>query len=97
MFLTPLDRAKDSDGYTQQLAYLAGLYTCYDTGLENISDPRMYAAKHKKDDPDSPTFQQAMNGPDSSEYIKAMQLEIATLDASATNQVNECSQRHLGF
>ena len=39
VFLTPLANVANSDEQTRQLAYLAGLCTCYDTGLENISDP----------------------------------------------------------
>jgi hypothetical protein len=79
VFLTPLDQISDCDAYTQQLAYVAGLHTCYDTGLENISDPRVYAAKHCSNDLDSPTFHQAINGENSEEYIKAMQIEVSTL------------------
>ena len=77
VFLTPLDRVKEADAYTRQLAYVASLYTCLDTGLEDIIDPRVYAAKNRKDDPDSPTFNQANNGPNANEYIQAMQLEIS--------------------
>jgi hypothetical protein len=72
VFLTPLDDVFQCDAQTQQLSYLAGLYTCYDTGVEDIVDPRMYAAKHCRDDPDSPTFHQAINGPDADDYIHAM-------------------------
>ena len=40
----------------------------------------MYAAKtRRKDNPDSPTFHQAIHGENSEEYVKAMQIEIATL------------------
>jgi hypothetical protein len=35
----------DMNGQHAQLAYLAELYTCSDTGMVNISDPRVYAAK----------------------------------------------------
>jgi hypothetical protein len=79
VFLTPLENVGKSDEHTRQLAYLAGLCTCYDTGLENISDPRMYAAKNRKDDPDLPTFHQAVNGPNAQDYIEAMKLEVNTL------------------
>lgn len=79
VFLTPLADVKDCDDTTKNLAYLAGLHTCYDTGLENISDPRVYAAKQRKDDPDSPTFHQAMNGEHAEDYIQAMKLEVNTL------------------
>ena len=50
------------------------------TIVHNITDPRVYAAKtRRKDDPDSPTFHQAIHGENSEEYIKAMQIEIATI------------------
>ncbi len=62
-----------------QLAYLGDLQTCPDSGLINISDPRVYVASRRGLDPDNPTFQQAMHGPDASEYIAAMKLEIHTL------------------
>ena len=57
------------------------MYVCHDTGLENITDPRMYLAKSKtkRDDPDMSSFQQAMHGADADEWIKAMQFEVATL------------------
>ena len=44
----------------------------------------MYAAKLRGNDADNPTFQQAMNGPNANEYIKAMQLEIHSLVAQNT-------------
>jgi hypothetical protein len=69
----------DPEGHKAQLAYLAELFTCLDTGVVNITDPRVYAAKTPGHDADMPTFQQAMNGAEASEYIKAMQLEIQTL------------------
>ena len=61
-----------------QLAYLAELNTCYDSGEVNIVDPRVYAAK-KWSDPDTPNFHQAMNGPHVDEYVEAMKKEVATL------------------
>jgi hypothetical protein len=45
-----------------QLAYLAAVSTCCDSGIENVIDPRVYAAKTHMVDPDSPTFHQAMHG-----------------------------------
>jgi hypothetical protein len=79
VFLTPLAATSECDETTKHLAYLAGLDTCHDTGLENISDPPVYAAKQQKDDPDYPTFQQALNGEHAAEYIQAMKLEVSTL------------------
>ena len=39
----------------------------------------MYASKTQKNDPDTPAFHQAFHGEHSEEYIKAMQIKIATL------------------
>ena len=69
----------DPAGHSAQLAYVAELFTCSDTGKLNITDPRVYASKTPGSDSDIPTFQQALNGPDASEYSNAMKLEIQTL------------------
>jgi hypothetical protein len=87
VFLTPLANVAKSDENSRQLAYLASLYTCYDTGPENITDPRMYAAKNRKDDPDMRTFHQAVNGPNADDYIEAMKLEVNTLVQQRTWEV----------
>ena len=50
-----------------------------DTGLENMVDPRVYAAKSPGSDPDMATFHQTENGEYADEWVKAMQLEVATL------------------
>ena len=47
----------------------------------------MYATKTCcKDDPDSPTYHQAIHGRNSEEYIKAMQIEIETLILQRTRE-----------
>jgi hypothetical protein len=69
----------DPDGHAAQLVYMAELFMCSDAGAVNITDPRIYAAKTARNDPDMPTFQQAMNGTEAGKYIKAMKLEIHTL------------------
>ena len=74
-----IERHKNSNAYESQLAYTAELLTCHDTGISNITDPRVYAAKLRGNDPDSPTFHQALNGENAEEYIKAMQEKVATL------------------
>ena len=79
VFLTPLAKISNCDDTTKRLAYMASLSTCHNTGLENISNPRMYAAKHHKDDPDSPTFHQAINGENAEDFIQAMKLEVEKL------------------
>ena len=45
----------------------------------DVLDPRIYAAKIHKTNADMPSFQQAMNGHDATEYLDAMKLEIQTL------------------
>jgi hypothetical protein len=79
-----LGRIFDADGHDAQLAYLAELFTCLDTGVINITDPRVYAAKTAGTDSDMPTFQQAVNGADACEYIKAMKTEVQTLVGQRT-------------
>jgi Reverse transcriptase (RNA-dependent DNA polymerase) len=74
-----LDDTLDSESHQVQLAYLSELLTCMDTGMVDICDPRVYSAKANRADADNPIYQQAMNGSDAGEYIKAMKLEIFTL------------------
>ena len=83
-FLTFIDNFSDHHGHEAQLAYLADVFTCVDTGVMDVTDPRAYAAKLCGGDADTPTFLQAMNGPAANEYIKAMKLEINTLVAQRT-------------
>ncbi|KAI2489575.1 hypothetical protein MHU86_25021 [Fragilaria crotonensis] len=64
---------------TRLISYLAEISTCCDTGIENVVDPRAYAAKTPGSDPDMPTFHQAVNGEHAEEWIRAMQLEVETL------------------
>ena len=78
-FLSATTTAMDPAGHSAQLAYVAELFICSDTGIIDITDPRVYAAKTPGSDSDMPTFQQALNGPDAAEYINAMKLEIQTL------------------
>ena len=62
------------------LAYNAAVHMDYDTGIINgINDPWAYAASHKLNDPDNPSFNEAMFGKESDKYIKAMQKEIVQL------------------
>ena len=79
VFLSSMDTVLDPDGQSAQLAYIAELFTCSDTGQINITDPRVYASKTPGTNADMPTFQQAMNGSEAAEYIRAMKLEVQTL------------------
>jgi hypothetical protein len=83
-FLSSIGFAIPFDGHDAALAYMAELHTCSDTGIMDIIDPRVYASKASKPDADMPTFQQAMNGPDATEYLNAMKLEIQTLKSQNT-------------
>ena len=61
------------------LAYMADLSTDFETGDSNCSDPRAYAAKHKLNDPDMPSFTNAVTGEHADKYIAAMKKEIKQL------------------
>ena len=85
VFLANIDHhTLDTEAHQAALAYLSELHTCFDTGFVNITDPQVYAAKKCGNDADNPTFHQAINGPDSEEFIKAMKLEIMTLESQKT-------------
>jgi hypothetical protein len=74
----------DPGCYQAQLAYLAEVLTCSDSGVINIVDPMVYAIKVRGGDADNPTYQQAIIGADSAEYLKAMKLEVDTLVGQQT-------------
>jgi hypothetical protein len=52
------------------------LATDMDSGDIAIIDPRVYPAKHLKNDPDSPNMHQTMHGDFVEKYIDAMKYEI---------------------
>ena len=70
VYLNSLHCFADPDSYQAQLAYLAEVLTCSDSGVINIVDPRVYAVKVRGGNADNPTYQQAINGADSAEYLK---------------------------
>ena len=51
--------------------------TDVNTGEVHISDPRVYAVK--RSDPDMPSFNEAVNGEFSEQYIEAMKKEVSEL------------------
>ena len=65
--------------HESELAYLADLSTDFDTEEYHCTDPRAYAAKHKINDPDMPTYTNALSGPHSEEYMAAMKKEVKQL------------------
>jgi hypothetical protein len=66
-----------SDEYECAMAYKAELQTENDTGLVDIQDPRVFAAKKNKNyDADCPNLFQAMNGEFAEQYLEAMKKEI---------------------
>jgi hypothetical protein len=74
-----------NDGYDCAMAYKAELQTDNDTGLVDIQDPRVYAAKKKKTyDEYCPNLFQAMNGEFAEQYLEAMNKDIHTLIAQKT-------------
>jgi hypothetical protein len=74
-----------NDGYECAMAYKAELQTENDTGLVDIQDARVYAAKKKKSyDEDCPNLFQAMNVEFAEKYLEATEKEIQTLIAQKT-------------
>ena len=65
--------------HESELAYLADLSTDFDTEEYHCTDPRAYAAKHKINDPDMPTYTNALSGPHAEEYMAAMKKEVKQL------------------
>ena len=61
------------------LAYLSDVHTDLETGETNCFDPRAFAAKHKVNDPDMPSYTTAVTGQHAEEYIAAMKKEIRQL------------------
>jgi hypothetical protein len=65
------------------MAYLCELQTYWDEGTVNISDPRVYSAKKKRDE-DNLSFHEAMHGDHQEQYLEAMKIEIASLRQQRT-------------
>ena len=87
LFLATILTDMDPLSYLGQLAYVASLQMCPLTGYLDTLDPRVYLAHRssiKAHNVDTPTLYEALNGPQSEEYTKAMQLEIATLEKQNT-------------
>ena len=61
------------------LAYNAELHSDLNTGSYLGSDPRCYAAKHRLDDPDNPSYNDALSGEHAQDYEEAMIKEITQL------------------
>ena len=61
------------------LAYLSDIHTDLQTGEINCCDPRAFAAKHKVNDPDMPSYTAAVTGEHAEEYIAAMKNEVRQL------------------
>jgi hypothetical protein len=77
-FLSPICDASQPQ-HDLTLAYLASLETDLDSGEENCRDPRAYAAKHRVNDPDAPSYNDALTGQHATEYEQAMVKEISQL------------------
>jgi hypothetical protein len=78
VFLSQASIFEQNNGHAN-LVYLAELATNIDSGDIDIIDPRIYAAKHLKNGPDSPNMHQAMHGDFVGQYTDAMKSEIAPL------------------
>jgi len=66
-----------ASSYCSQLMHLAKVNTDVNTGEVHISNPRVYAVK--RSDPDIPSFNEAVNGEFSKQYIEAMKEEVSAL------------------
>ena len=78
-FLTAITNTSHSK-YCQDLIYSAELHTDLDYNICNAPDPRAFLAKHKQTtNPDLPSYHEALTGPYSQEYEKAMITEITQL------------------
>ncbi|MGH3053412.1 MAG: reverse transcriptase domain-containing protein [Gaiellaceae bacterium] len=79
-----------TQGFETDLRYMAALLTDMDHGTQEGNIPPWYseyphAMKAKKtQDPDTPTFDQAMNGPHREEFIEAMRNEVSELEEHGT-------------
>ena len=61
------------------LSYMADSSIDIETGCFTSNDPRIYAAKHKVNDPDMPSLTEALTGEHADEYLIAMKNEIRQL------------------
>ena len=78
VFLSSLEDSSQS--YTEsQLAYQADILTDLQTGEIYCTNPRVYAAKLKLHDPDTPTYHEALTENHSHTYEEAMKIEIRQL------------------
>ena len=78
IFLGPI--FDDNISYQDQaLALCAAISTDLDSGIMDCSDPRVYVAKSKTYDPDTPTIHEAMNGPDCYKFVTATKMEVLQL------------------
>mmetsp|Transcript_26179 Transcript_26179/g.37213 ORF Transcript_26179/g.37213 Transcript_26179/m.37213 type:complete len:230 (+) Transcript_26179:1427-2116(+) len=69
----------------QHLSYLATLHSDFDSGVIDVQDPCVYVTfKCKQQDPDLPSYHEAMNSDHQDEYRDAMKLEIKNLIINKT-------------
>ena len=61
--------------YEPTLAYMADVSTDFETKEYDYNDPRVFAGKHKLNDPDMPSYSDTVTGTFASEYIEAMKNE----------------------
>jgi hypothetical protein len=86
-YFTPLHNTGGLLSQQEQLVYIAQLICCPTTGHPDTTDPRIFLAHCKSDNEknlDSPTFYEAVHGPNATEYREAMRIEIAALEKQNT-------------
>ena len=74
----------DTHGFDSDLAYLAAVLTDPTTGLLECSNPLVYAAMARRNDPDNPRHHEAMASIDHESFKAAMVTEIVALTSKKT-------------
>jgi hypothetical protein len=86
-YLTTVNNNNHCSSQLEQLTHTASLLLCPTTGCVDTLDPRVFLAHHArtlKQDSNSPTLYEAMNGSQSLEYREAMKVEIDALERQNT-------------
>ena len=83
-FFSQLVEESDTHGFDSDLAYLAAVMTDPTTGLLECSNPLVYAAMARRNDPDNPRYHEAMASIDHESFKAAMGTEIVALTSKKT-------------
>ena len=83
-FFSQLVEESDTHGFDSDLAYLAAVMTDPTTGLLECSNPLVYAAMARRNDPDNPRYHEAMASIDHESFKAVMITEIVALTSKKT-------------